>query len=84
MPTNENGPRALSDFIKQSGKRATVVTPSKACVLVTLLYGVKASNNVGTVSLRIMEYASTLQDVTMKHAKAGSQLVLAETDLSQA
>lgn len=55
MPTIENGPNALRDFIKDSGNKATVVTPNKAWVLVTPVYGVKVLSNVGIVSLRIME-----------------------------
>jgi hypothetical protein len=35
IPTIENGPNALSDFIKESGNKATIVTPNKAWVLVT-------------------------------------------------
>mmetsp|Transcript_23191 Transcript_23191/g.43040 ORF Transcript_23191/g.43040 Transcript_23191/m.43040 type:complete len:85 (-) Transcript_23191:1079-1333(-) len=83
IPTKENGPNAFNDFIKQSGSNATKVTPSRACVLETV-YGVKALSNVGIVSLRIIEYAKTLQDVTMKHAKAGIQLLLEDTDRSHA
>jgi hypothetical protein len=83
IPTKENGANAFNDFIRQRGNNATNVTPNNACVL-DKVYGVNALINVGNVSLRIIEYARTEHDVTMKHAKAGIQLLLEDTDRSQA
>mmetsp|Transcript_98379 Transcript_98379/g.275494 ORF Transcript_98379/g.275494 Transcript_98379/m.275494 type:complete len:89 (-) Transcript_98379:148-414(-) len=83
IPTKLKGPNDFKLFIKQSGNKATVVTPTNACVRV-ISTPKKALARDGNVTLKIILYAKTLQDVTMKQAAAGIQAVLGDTARSQA
>ena len=83
IPTKLNGPSDFRLFIRQRGSKAKVVTPKRACVLESAIPRKELARD-GKVTLRIMEYANTLQEVTMKQAAAGIQEVFGETALSQA